>query len=220
MRDETPPQDETERQEGGRGRLAGVALRILDACLQRLQELRNRIEPPAGEDESRSGRGRRGGAAAETPAAARPPRSLLRRALTVVLAVALGASVASFMAYRGFAQLIASQEALIDYQQDEIDAAHKQEAINNNARAKAQNEAADYRKRVREMQLELEDRNARIDQLDQQVIALSKRLTRPAFTATGAPRSGAVPNKTGSCITGTTNTPGQVLDCIDKFNRP
>lgn len=216
MRDETPPQDEVERQEGGPGRLAGVALRIVDACLHRLQELRNRIEPPADEDESRAGRGRHGGAAAAAP----PPRSLLRRALTVVLAVALGASVASFMAYRGFAQRIASQEALIDYQQDEIDAAHKQEAINNNARARAQSEAADYRKRVREMQQELEDRNARIDQLDQQVIALSKRLTRPAFTATAAPRGAAVPNKTGSCVTGTTNTPGQVLDCIDKFNRP
>lgn len=221
MRDEAPVREQDdESPEGGPGRLAGIALRVVDAGLHRLQALRDRIEPPAAEEDSRHGRGNRG-AAAEVPAAAAPPaRSLLRRITTVVLAFAIGAGGASFVAYRGFAQLIASQEALIDFQQDEIDAARKQEAIDNNARARAQNEAADYRKRVREMQQEIEDRDARIDQLDQQVIALSKRLARPAFAATGAARAGRVPNKTGSCVTGTTNASGRVLDCIDQFNRP
>lgn len=217
MHDDTPPRDDSESHESGPGRLAAALLRVIDACLHRLQNLRNRIEPPDEEDERR---GRTHHAEAAPAAAAPPPRSLLRRMLTIVLAAAIGAGSASFMAYRGFAQMIASQEALIDYQQDEIDAARKQESINVNARARAQNEAADYRKRLREVQVELEERDARIDQLDQQVIALSRRLSRPAFTGASATRSGKVPNKTGSCVTGTDNASGHVLDCIDKFNRP
>lgn len=219
MHDETAPQEEPGSQAGERGRFAGFALRMIDAGLRRLQALRDRIEPPAAEDDSRHGRGRHGETAAVPAAAAPPARSLLRRATTVLLAFAVGAVGAGFLASRGFTQMIASQQALIDYQQDELDAAKRQDDINIGARAKAQNEAADYRKRLREMQQEIEDRDARIDQLDQQVISLSARL-KPAPAAPGIARTGAVPNKTASCVTGTANATGRVLDCIDKFNRP
>ncbi len=220
MQHERPPRDEAEPAEEARpGIFARTALRAVDACLHRLQEVRDRIEPPPPED-ARGERGRRG-AAAEGKEAVRGPRphSLLRRVLTVVLAFALGAGGATFMAYRGFAQMVASQEALIDFQQEEIEGLHKQEAINVKARAKAQGEAADLRKRLREVQMEIEERDARIDQLDQQVIALSRRLARPTFAA-GTAKPGTVPRKTGTCVTGTTNASGNVLDCIDTFNRP
>jgi len=221
MQHEKPPHDEAEPAAENRpGVFARTALRAVDACLHRLQGLRDRIEPPPAED-ARGEKGRRGAASEAQVATPAPrPHSLLRSVLTVMLAVALGAGGASFMAYRGFAQMIASQEALIDFQQDELDAAHKQEAINVNARAKAQNEAAELRKRLREVQQEIEERDARIDQLDQQVIALSRRLSRPAFAGASAARTGTAANRTGSCTTGTIDASGRVLDCIDKFNRP
>lgn len=224
MQDGTLPHDEHEPRAGIRGALTAAALRAVDAGLRTLQGWRNRIEPSVEEEDSRHGRSRRG--AVDEPAAVAvavpQPRSLLRRALTVLLCLALGAGAGTFSAHRGFAQLLASRQAVIEFQQEEIDLAKKEEALNLNAKAKAQNEIADYRKRLREAQQEIEDQAGRIEELDQQVVAMKQRAERAAAPPplAVAARGRPAPRKTGNCVTGTTNAGGSLLDCIDKFNRP
>lgn len=227
MHDETLPHDEPPPHGG---MLTGAALRAVDACLNSLQGLHDRLEPPVEEADTRGGRSRRT-AAVEEPAAATVPqaKSLARRALTVVLCLALGAGAGTLVAYRGLAQMLASREAVIEYQQEEIDLAKKEEALNLNARAKAQSEIAkaqaemaDYRKRLRETQQEIEDRNSRIDELDKQLVAIKQRTERPKpqVALANAAKGRPTPQKTGNCVTGGANTTGQLLDCLDKFNRP
>ena len=209
------------------GMLVAAALRAIDAGVRVLQRLRNRFEAPVDDDDSLRAGAKRNRSVSDEPAAAAvaaPQQTpLWQRALIVLLCLLLGAGTGSLVSYRGFAKLLSSRDAVIEYMQDEIDKSKKEEVLNLNAKAKYQGEIVEYRKQLRETQQGLEDYKSQVEELSGKLAAMT-RAERPAppsgNTATAAAAKPRAPQKTASCVTGTANLNGNLANCLDKFNRP
>lgn len=214
MKDEEPQPDEDPP---GPGRFAVAALRAVDAAIRALQKLRDRIAAPAEDEES--GTSMLDGAA--TAEAEEPrPKSLLHRALIVLMCIVLGAAGGAWIAYRALSKRAVSQEKLIDFMRDDIEQSRKAEALSLKARDKCFDDIVAYRQQTREAKQEIADCQSQVESLSQQV-AEPKRAERPASRpgpapATPSPR--AAP-RSGTCVTGGNNAAGNLLDCIEKFNR-
>jgi len=214
--------------EGIAGALAAASLRAIDGGMHALQRLRDRIEVPDDEAaDSRDDRRRgRDGFAAEQPVAkaagASRTGSLLHSALVVLMCLLLGGVVGMLFSYRGFSKLLDSREAMIESMQDEIVQAKKEEALDLDAKARYQMELGEYRKQLRESQYSVDEYKSRVEDLNNQLLAM-QRVNQPAPRDSRAAQASArqpAPQKTGTCVTGATNLTGKLADCIDKFNRP
>jgi hypothetical protein len=226
MKDEEPQPDENPP---GPGRIAVAALRAVDAAIRALQKLRERIEVPAEDQEDARSRGRSGASMLDEAASAEAeeprPKTLLHRALIVLMCVALGAAGGAWIAYRALSKRAVSQEKLIDFMRDDIEQSRKAEAVSLKARDKCFDDIAGYRQQTREAKQEIADCQSQVESLSQQVAeqagAAPKRAERPASRpgpapATPSPRTAP---RSGTCVTGGTNAAGNLLDCIEKFNR-
>jgi hypothetical protein len=209
------------------GKLAAAALRAIDACLGALQRLRKRFTVPA-EDEDSSGQGgKRSQSAADQPpvvvAGAPGQKTLLHRALIVLLCLLLGGVGGALFSYRGLAKMLATRGAAIEQLQEEIDLSKKEEARSLNLTARYQKENSEYRQQSREAQREVENYKSRIEELGKELTAM-KRVEAPAprgarVAPAAAPAKPSAPQKSGNCVVGTANPSGNLTDCIEKFNR-
>lgn len=228
MNDDAPNQEAAARP----GMPARVALRAIDAGLRALQGLRGRVAPPASDEEGAERGSRRGQAAAvDEPAAvvatARPRKTLLHRALIILMCLLIGGVAGMLISHRGFSKHLDSQAKRIDFLEDEVRQSRKDEARKLVAQRKLLKEITEYRDALSEAQDEAEE-------LKRQIAELNARLTpardasRPLQSGPGAAPTTARPSvarpnaapKTGTCVTGTENPSGNLLDCIGKFNRP
>lgn len=223
MKEDTPSEEETPR---GPGMPARAALRVIDAGLDALHGLRTRIAPPAAEDQASGRGGKRGHAATEEASAeaaptTRPRKSLLHRALIISMCLLIGGVSGMLISHRGFSKHLDSQAKRIDFLEDEIKQSRKDEARKLVAQRKLLKEVAEYRDSLSEAQDEAEELKRQIAELNARLAATSpgrQPQARPGAAAPGA-RPG-VPPKTGTCVTGSENPSGNLLDCIGKFNRP
>jgi hypothetical protein len=222
MKDEAPNQEEVTHHAGV---LTTTALRAIDAGLGVLQRLRNRIEGPVADEEiSRKGggRGQTGGDEPPAIAASSPPRkTLLHRFLIVVMCLLMGGVAGMLTSYRGFSKQIESQANRIDIMQDEIKQSRTDEARNLHEKYKLQKEIAGYRNSLSEARQDVEDHKRQIAELNTR-LSVTQEVGRPADQGRRAPKPVAIqartPPKTGTCVTGTANPAGDLLDCIGKFN--
>lgn len=229
MNDGTMHHDGAGHGEGYIRALASASLRAIDGGMRVLQRLRDRIAAPDEEASSRDDRrGGRRAAVDERPEvqAAEPTRAarLLHGALVVLLCLLLGGAIGTLLSYRGFSKLLDSRQAIIDFMQDEIALSKKEEALSVEAKAKYQIELGEYRKQLRESQYETEEYKGKVEELNNQLLAM-KRVEPPVpqdGARAGATRSAgrSPPQKTGNCVAGTADVSGMLVDCIDKFNRP
>jgi hypothetical protein len=227
--------EETEDKGGSQrhpGMLAVKGAHVLGACIGVLERLRNRLQGPAEHEESsrKSAKTSPSAVNVQTAPAAAVPRqkSFLHRALILLFCLVLGAGGGTLVSYRLFSTTLASHGAVIDQMQDEIDQSKKQEALNLNAKIKYQREMNEYRKTLIEAQQEVgdlkgqvKDYKGQVEQLTNQ-LAATKKVERPAAKAghatLPAPVKPIVTQKTGNCVTGTTNAIENLTNCIDKFN--
>lgn len=193
------------------GKLAVAALRLIDAAIRALQATRNRVEAPVADDESstderRPGRHSKddGAAAAAIPVAGK--KTLLHRALIVLMCLLFGAAAGSLVSYRLFSKQVDANEKIVEYMQLQIDEVRSDEVRNREFRDKQQMQVGEYRKQLRATELEVEDYKRQIAEL-----------TRPPKAANNGPQAAA---KTGDCAMDSANLNDKLLGCIESFNRP
>jgi len=226
MKDEEPQPDENPP---GPGRIAVAALRAVDAAIRALQKLRERIDAPAEDEEDARSRGRSGASMVDEAATAEAeeprPKTRLHRALIVLMCILLGAAGGAWIAYRALSKRAVSQEKLIDFMRDDIEQSRKAEALSLKAKDKCIDDIAAYRQETSEAKKETADCRSEVESLSQQAVeqrrAEPKRAERPASRPAPAPATPgprAAP-RSGTCITGGENAAGNLLDCIEKFNR-
>lgn len=218
--------DHADHGEGITGALTAASLRAIDGGMHALQRLRDRIEVPDDDESISRGDRRRGRSVVDEQPVAKAVEvsrsaSLLHSTLVVLMCLLIGGVAGMLFSYRGFSKLLDSREAMIESMQDEIAQAKKEEALDLDAKAKYQRDLGEYRKQLRESQYAVEEYRSRVENLNSQLIAM-QRANQPASRdgrAAPAARQ-ALPQKSGTCVTGTTNLTGKLADCIDKFNRP
>lgn len=245
MTDEDPDQ-ETEAPRPGR--LAGMAVRAIDAGravvkkaglvvinagqavfeagLGGLQRLRLRIEPAVAEEEGDQAGRRRNRSGKDQPDAVEvsvPARkTLLHRFLIIVMCLLIGGVAAMLVSYRGFSKQLDLQSKHIDYMQDELKQSKKDEARNLGEKRQLQRDIKDYEEALREARQEIEEYKDQIAELNTRLPA-ARGTVRPTDRGRSVPRPATaqpgISPKTGTCVTGSTNPAGDLLDCIGKFNR-
>jgi hypothetical protein len=205
------------------GMPAAMVLRAIDWGLVHLRGLRGRFDTAdeAGDDSRHSG-WREAEREVPPPAAEVHAQGLLHRMLVILMCLLLGAAAGALFSYHGFSRTLQSRDAMIEFMQEERAQSQKEDALNLAAKAKYQSELIDYRKQLRETQAELDDARNRIDSLSSQVNAMKladqrTRGVRPGSVPAQARRA-PVPQKTGTCVTGTANLTGNIAGCIEKFN--
>lgn len=207
------------------GRLAKLALRLIDAGLHALQGWRARFGAPA-EDEDGDTERRRprrevaAAGAAPATAASAPDNSFLQLASIVLLCLLLGAGIGMLISYRGFSKQLDAQQKRVELMADEVRQSRKVEARNIDDKVKLKQEIVDYRQALREAEREIDDYQRRIAELETRLPG-----SRGAARATGAATTSiaarpTVSRRSGTCVTGTENSSSNVLDCITRFNRP
>lgn len=209
-------EDEEEAPAGGRrGALSALALRAIDACMRPLRRWRNRIEPPVEEGD---------GVEVAAPGAdtAPVPKTLLHRALIVLMCLLIGGSAGGLVAYRGFARALESDSAMVERLQEDLAESRKDEVRSYNAKAKYQKEVLEYRKALRETELELHSAKTRVEELNRQLQALKPESRNKPAAAAGRSTAAKppVPPKTGTCVAGAANTAAELQECLKKFNSP
>ncbi len=200
------------------GKLAVVGLRAHRCGLRALQAARNRIEAPVADDESSADERRPGRHSKDEEAevAAIPvagKKTLLHRALIVLMCLLLGVAAGSLMSYRLFSKQIDANEKIVEYMQLEIDEVRGDEVRNREFRDKQQMQVGEYRKQLRAIELEVEDYKRQIAELTRQSKA-SNNDQRPVGQRA---RTAA---KTGDCTMDSSNLNDKLLGCIESFNRP
>jgi septal ring factor EnvC (AmiA/AmiB activator) len=199
--------------------MSRIALRAIDACLRPLQRLRDRIEPPAGDDDFPE-------VVEDVEDAAPVQKTLLHRALIVLMCLLLGAGAGGLMAYRGFSKALDSHTEMVERLQEDLAESRKDEVRSYNAKAKFQKEVLEYRKTLRETAMELQSAKARAEELNRQLLVLKPELRAKTAVApvtsrsAAAPVKPAVPRKSGTCLTGSATTAADLQKCLDKFNSP
>lgn len=224
MSDTALNQDETANRPGA---LATAALRAVDAGLRALQRLRSRLEPAVVEEDAATARGRRKQPVSEeAPAPAVPAptaKSFLHRALIVLMCLLIGGVSGMLFSYRAFSRQLEAQQKRIDYLQDEDRLARKNETRNLGAKLKQQEEIAECRQSLSEVEQEVEGYQRQIAELKPQLPStpsVGRPKSRNEVAAKALTAQPHIPQKTGTCVTGTGNPSGDLLDCISKFNRP
>ncbi|MBI4986966.1 MAG: hypothetical protein HZC24_16880 [Rhodocyclales bacterium] len=214
---------------------AALVLKPLDGVIGLLQHIRNRIEPPAdAEEDRRDNRHRARSVVAETAAApARPSR--LRGMLFLLLALIGGAFAGMVFSFGLLSKIIDSKDLVIDDMQEEIKQLNKEERHSLNVRAKLQERVDEGARKLGEYQAAIEDCRSRADDLKGKLDALNQQLNAQAVDARrsgqpSAPRRAAgissrnapqvkPPEKTGTCVTGTTDAAANLTRCVQDFNR-
>lgn len=232
MTDDVPDQETAPQ---GPGKLARAALRAIDAGLAAietgagvLQRLRNRIKPTEaeGEDKTAEGKRRRSGddeaAPIGAPVAAPSRKTLLHRFLIVVMCLLIGGITGMLISHRSFSRQLDAQERRLEFMQDDLKGARKDEMRIVGEKHKLQNEVAEHQNALREARQEIEERLFQIAELNAR-LSVARNAVRPAdrVRPTPGPVAGQsrTPPKAGTCVTGTANPAGDLLDCIGKFNR-
>lgn len=224
MKEETPQEEDAAPEEHKPGALATAALRAIDAGMRLLQRWRDRIDPPAGEGDVVEVAEPEAAEAAVAPV----QKTLLHRALIVLMCLLIGGSAGGLFAYRGFSRALESHSAMVERLQEDLAESRKDETRSYNAKAKFQKEVLEYRKTQRETELELQTAKARIEELNRQLQgqksdsrskpAAAPATSRPA-AAPAAPKA-PVARRSGTCIAGTANTAAELKECLEKFNSP
>jgi hypothetical protein len=211
----------------GPGPVVKAALRGIDAGLNALQNLRNRL---AGAEDRESHDSGRGHAAPKHDAAdgeAPPPRrpSLLRRIAIALILLIVGGATGAVLSYRTLSHQIMAHSTVVERLQEELDADRKESARNVKLLDKVQRENAEYRHEAREAQREADNATGRAEELEAQNEELkheqAKRAeaaaqqARRAAAATPRSQSRTLP-KTGNCAAGTA---AEMAECLEKFNR-
>ncbi|MGE5468769.1 MAG: hypothetical protein ACM3Y9_15210 [Ignavibacteria bacterium] len=198
-------------------------LRALDGAIGLFQRWRNRIEPPAEEDDRHFGRH-----AAPAPAAAAPavpaPHNRLRGFLIVVALLLAAAFGGMLFSYSLFSRVIETNDVVIDDLRDQLAQMEKADARNLSIQAKDQIHLAEQRKTLREYQAKIAEYEDQATQLRQQIAALTPPPPRrePAVATAGGRRSAVrtAPQKTGNCVASGTNAAADLTRCVETFNRP
>lgn len=212
---------------------ARAALRAIDATLAAIeagagavQRLRNRIESTEAEGERGAveGKRRRSGddEAATVGAPAAAPKTLLRRFLIVVMCLLIGGVTATLISHRSFSRQLDAQEKRFEFMQDELKGARRDEMRILAEKRQLYKELAEYKTALNEARAEIEEHAERIAELSKR-LPESRDATRsvervrpkPAPVTTQPRRA----PKVGTCVTGTANPAGDLLDCIGKFNQ-
>ena len=230
MTDEVPDQ---ETEEDRPGKLARVAVRVIDAGVAAieagsgaLKRLRHRIEPSVAEEAGDEAGGKRNRSGNDQPDTVEVPepagKTLLHRFLVIVMCLLIGGVSGMLVSYRGFSRQLDSQSKHIDYMQDELKQSKADEARNLGEKLQLQRGIRGYEEALREARRESEEYKARIAELDARLPA-ARSAVRPADRSRSTPRPVTTqpdaPPKTGTCVAGSTNPAGDLLDCIGKFNR-
>lgn len=232
MTDDTADQEAAPQ---GSGKPARVALRAIDAGLAAIaagaaamQRLRNRIEPTGteAEDGAAAGKRRRSGddeaAASGAPVAAPERKTLLHRFLIVVMCLLIGGVAGMLISHRNFSRQLDAQEKRLEFLQEDLKGARKDEMRILAEKRQLYRELAEQKTALNEARAEIEEHVSRIAELSRRVPE-SRGTTRPSdrIRPTPAPVV-AQPRrapKVGTCVTGTANPAGDLLDCIGKFNQ-
>jgi len=208
-------------------------LRGIDACLNALQNLRNRLA--GGEDrESRDSGHRRADPKHEAADGKTVPSrpTLLRRLAIGLIVLIVGGATGAVLSYRALSHQITAHADVVERLQEELDADRKEGARNLKLLDKVQRENAEYRHEARESEREAEKHKRRADELDAQIeetkraeeAKRSEERKRAEATAQQARRAAApsmrsqsrTPPRTGNCAAGTA---AEMAECIEKFNR-
>ncbi len=228
--DERPEEDSGTTEHPGLMERLGHAVterevHLLDRTIGLFQRWRNRLEPPAEEDDRRGGR--RGAQAEAAPAAAppAPARGRLRGFLIVVaLLLAAGFAGMSF-SYALLRKTLESDGVIIDDLRDQLSQMEKDDARKLSIQARDQNQLAEQRKTIREHEAKLQEYEDQLAQLRQQVAALTAPPPRPDAAATAGSRQAraalrAAPQKTGNCVATGSTAAADLARCVENFNRP
>lgn len=211
----------------GPGPAVKIALRGIDACLNALQNLRNRLAGAEDRESRDSGRDRREPKheAADGEALASRP-SLLRRLAIGLIVLIVGGATGAVLSYRTLSQQINSHAGVVERMQEELDANRKEDLRNVKLLDKVQRENAEYRHEAREAQREAAIHKRRADDFEAQIeearraeeakrAELAAQQARRAAATTSRAKTRA-PQKTGNCAVGTA---GDLSNCIEEFNR-
>lgn len=205
--------------------VAARELRVVDHFLAVLQRIHDRLAPE--EDDRRDRRhGKVDRREAVTVGESAPaPRHSLRNFLIVVGLLAATAAVASFYSYRLLQKSIETDALVIEDLRDQLAQMELAEKRNLTIQAKDQQLLAENRKTIREHEAKAQEYEDQIEQLRQQVAALTPPPPRPAATAPTrvAPHAAALrpaPQKTGNCVATGSNAGADLARCVENFNRP
>jgi flagellar biosynthesis GTPase FlhF len=218
----------------GPGPVVKAALRGIDACLNALQNLRNRLAGAQDHESHDSGRGRADPKQDKADGEALPTRpSLLRRVAIALILLIVGGATGAVLSYRTLSHQLKAHTAVVERIQEELDADRKESARNLKLLDKVQRENAEYRQEAREAEREAEKHKRRADELEAQVeearraeeAKRTEERKRAEVAAQQAKRAAAppprsqprTPPKTGNCAAGTA---AEMAECLEKFNRP
>ncbi|MCF8151935.1 MAG: hypothetical protein K9K30_10590 [Burkholderiaceae bacterium] len=214
MDDETQQKEQEQALVTPPGKLAVVALRLIDVALRALQAARNRVEAPVADaDERRPDRRSKDEEAEVAAIPVAGKKTLLHRALIVLMCLLFGAAAGSLVSYRLFSKQIDANEKIVEYMQLEIDEVRVDEARNREFRDKQQMQVGEYRKRLRATELEVED-------YKRQIVELTRQSKASNYDQRPAGQRARAATKTGDCAMDSANLNDKLLGCIESFNRP
>lgn len=200
-------------------------LRMIDGAIGLFQRWRNRLEPPAEEDDRHRGRRPEPEAPPAAAAAEAGTRHRLRGFLIMVALLLAAALGGTWFSYSLLSKALESDDLIIDDLRDQVSNLEKADARNLSIQAKEQMQLAEDRKAIREYEAKIGDYEAQVSQLRQQVAALTPPpARREAVVSAGSRqvRSGqrAAPQKTGNCVASGSNAAADLSRCVENFNKP